>query len=54
MILLNDVGVRLADGAIGEYLFALGYPTSYLACEAVIRSPEILSSIHREYAEASL
>jgi methionine synthase / methylenetetrahydrofolate reductase(NADPH) len=52
MILLEDVGVHLADGAIGEYLFSLGYPSSYLACEAVIRSPEILASIHREYAAA--
>lgn len=42
----------LADGAIGEYLFSLGYPGTYLACEAVIRSPEILASIHRDYAGA--
>ncbi len=42
----------IADGAIGEYLFSLKFPGYYLACEAVFRSPEILSSIHREYAEA--
>ena len=42
----------ICDGAIGEYLFSLGFPSSYLACEAVIRAPEILASVHREYAEA--
>ncbi|RKZ07181.1 hypothetical protein DRQ25_12210 [Candidatus Fermentibacteria bacterium] len=52
MNLLNDGKIHLADGAIGEYLFSLGYPGNYLACEAVIRSPEILASIHREYASA--
>jgi len=52
MALLNEGITRLADGAIGEYLFSLGYPSSYLACEAVIRSPEILASIHRDYALA--
>jgi len=50
MKLLKDGATLLADGAIGEYLFSLGYPGNYLACEAVIRSPEILASIHREYA----
>lgn len=50
MNLLETDSVVLADGAIGEYLFSLGFPGSYLACEAVIRSPEILGSIHREYA----
>ena len=48
----EEDSLLLADGAIGEYLFSLGYPASYLACEAVIRSPEILASIHREYAGA--
>ena len=52
MNLLNDGKILLADGAIGEYLFSLGYPGNYLACEVVIRSPEILASIHREYASA--
>ncbi|NOQ22183.1 MAG: hypothetical protein GQ565_05995 [Candidatus Aegiribacteria sp.] len=52
MNLLKDGKILLADGAIGEYLFSLGYPGNYLACEAVIRSPEILASIHREYASA--
>ena len=52
MVLLNDGITRLSDGAIGEYLFSQGYPSSYLACEAVIRSPEILASVHREYAAA--
>ncbi|MCD4847007.1 MAG: homocysteine S-methyltransferase family protein [Candidatus Aegiribacteria sp.] len=52
MNLLDTESVVLADGAIGEYLFSLGFPGSYLACEAVIRSPEILGSIHREYAFA--
>ena len=42
----------LADGAIGEFLFGLGYPPGYSACEAVIRSPEIVASIHRDYASA--
>jgi len=42
----------ICDGAIGEYLFSLGFPSSYLACEAVVRAPEILASVHREYAEA--
>ncbi len=52
MNLLNNGKILLADGAIGEYLFSLGYPCNYLACEAVIRSPEILASIHRDYASA--
>ena len=52
MSLLKKGITRLADGAIGEYLFSLGYPANYLACEAVIRSAEILASIHREYASA--
>jgi len=52
MNLLKDGKTLLADGAIGEYLFSLGYPGNYLACEVVIRSPEILASIHREYASA--
>jgi len=42
----------LADGAIGEYLFSLGFPGTYLACEAVTRAPEILASVHRDYAGA--
>jgi len=42
----------VADGAIGEYLFSLGFPGSYLACEAVTRAPEILASVHRDYAGA--
>ncbi|MBD3277374.1 MAG: hypothetical protein GF388_03655 [Candidatus Aegiribacteria sp.] len=50
--MFTDDSLLLADGAIGEYLFSLGYPASYLACEAVIRSPEILASIHRDYAGA--
>ncbi|MCK5115795.1 MAG: homocysteine S-methyltransferase family protein [Candidatus Aegiribacteria sp.] len=50
MDLLKDGKILLADGAIGEYLFSLGYPGNYLACEVVIRSPEILASIHREYS----
>ncbi len=45
-------GCALGDGAIGEYLFSLGYPSRYLASEAVVRSPEIVASIHREYAQA--
>lgn len=52
MNLPGDGRILLADGAIGEYLFSLGYPGNYLACEVVIRSPEILASIHREYASA--
>ncbi len=52
MSLLKQGKMLLADGAIGEYLFSLGYPSKYLACEAVIRAPEILASIHREYASA--
>ncbi len=52
MKFLKDGKTLLADGAIGEYLFSLGYPSNYLACEAVIRSPEILASIHRDYASA--
>ena len=52
MNLPEDGKILLADGAIGEYLFSLGYPGNYLACEVVIRSPEILASIHREYASA--
>ncbi|MBN2586333.1 MAG: homocysteine S-methyltransferase family protein [Candidatus Fermentibacteraceae bacterium] len=52
MELLKGRAFILADGAIGEYLFSLGYPGSYLASEAVIRSPEILASVHRDYAEA--
>lgn len=52
MYIRAEDGFLLADGAIGEYLFSLGYPSSYLASEAVIRSPEIVASIHREYAGA--
>lgn len=48
----EDGRILIADGAIGEYLFSLGYPSSYLASEAVVRSPEIVASIHREYADA--
>lgn len=52
MELMKEGAFLLADGAIGEYLFSLGYPGSYLASEAVIRSPEILASVHRDYAAA--
>ena len=31
MNLLNTESVILADGAIGEYLFSIGLPESYLA-----------------------
>lgn len=52
MLLFDKKTPIVADGAIGEYLFSLKFPGRYLACEAVLRTPEILSSIHREYAEA--
>ncbi len=42
----------LADGAIGQFLFSLGFPAGYLACEAVVRAPQILASVHRDYAGA--
>jgi methionine synthase / methylenetetrahydrofolate reductase(NADPH) len=51
-MLLNCGRPILADGAIGEYLFSLGFPGTYLACEAVTRAPQILASVHRDYAGA--
>ncbi|OPL19828.1 MAG: hypothetical protein AVO35_02315 [Candidatus Aegiribacteria sp. MLS_C] len=52
MYVRAEDGFLIADGAMGEYLFSLGYPASYLASEAIVRSPEIVASIHREYAGA--
>ncbi|MGC8893415.1 MAG: homocysteine S-methyltransferase family protein [candidate division WOR-3 bacterium] len=42
----------LADGGIGEYLYSLGFPREYLASEALVRAPELLTRIHAEYVRA--
>lgn len=42
----------IADGGIGEYLYSIGFPREYLASEALVRAPELLARIHREYVDA--
>lgn len=42
----------IADGGIGEYLYSIGFPREYLASEALVRAPELLAHIHREYVDA--
>ncbi|MEO0181632.1 MAG: homocysteine S-methyltransferase family protein [candidate division WOR-3 bacterium] len=42
----------LADGAIGEYLYSLGFPRDYLASEAIARAEGLLRRIHEEYVAA--
>ncbi len=42
----------LADGGIGEYLYSLGFPREYLACEALVRAPDLLARVHAGYVSA--
>lgn len=42
----------VADGAVGEYLYSLGFPREYLASEAIVRAPEMVRKIHEEYVAA--
>ncbi len=42
----------LGDGAIGEYIYSLGFPREYLASECVLKAPDLLERVYAEYLQA--